>query len=189
MNKKRSRTRGRPLPLVRLTVNSGRVMASSAARAIAIESFALPHVPLSQLRWSETLVERFWREHKRCMALLLMLDVTARRWATPLIPSQRCESTRVSFRLHASDFVAVAPHLFVAGSLQMSNARDPFAAAAHVPAFDGVHVVKAGATAREGGFIFLRCDGGEAALASPFSILVDDLEATFRQNAHRLKLA
>ena len=150
-------------------------------------TFRLPHLPLSLAQWCAALGRRFRRDRHRCLAVALMLDSSTRHWLTA-IPTQRCHRRYVRWQPQAGLFPRLPRHVWLAGSYQTAVVRDVFAAADAVPALDGIHIIENFQQAQiVQSWIFLRFNGGEAMLADPADILVDDLDVAITQNAERLR--
>jgi len=156
-----------------------------APGGVQFSPFPLPRLPLSLVRWSGAVADLYWREERACMALVLLLEPTTGRWLA-IPPSQRCDRHRPHWRLRERDFSDLPPQILTCGSFQTAAAADVFAAARCVRAYDGVHLIQQPGGGDRLAWIFLTCDGGEALLAHPVAVLVDDVEDTLRRYAHRL---
>ena len=152
------------------------------------KSVPLPRLPLSLAAWLSALATRFRRRRGDCLGVMLMLDVSTRRWV-PLLPTQRCGRHWVGWSTRDEDFVDLPPHLWIGGSFQTLASDDPIDAADAVPSFDGVHLLNWRTTShgrsRAAAWIFVRA-AGEVGLADAANVLVDDLADTLRRHAHRL---
>ncbi len=178
----------RQLPRIRIVHRKSALAAVPLARGTrATNAVALPKLPLSLVYWMTGLGQLFWIEHRRCIGLLLMLDLEYRRW-TCLIPTQNCTPQAVQWKTTSEDLVDQPSHLFIAGSFQTTSISGMYDAHALVPAFDGLHLIQQVDREDGGAWSFIHSDG-EPALADPSSVLGDDLSDTLRRYTHRLKLA
>ena len=86
--------------------------------------FLLPRIPSSLLERSCGLLRSFWRDHQRCMSLLLYLDIHSRAWSA-LVPPQLSASSDSRAFCDFRGFEPPAAHLRLAGSIRsFSDAMD-----------------------------------------------------------------
>jgi hypothetical protein len=152
------------------------------------ESFPLPRLPTTDVHWAADFAARFWRARRRCVSAALMLDVMTRRWM-PVVPTQNCARGGARWSCRPADFAGLPAHVRLAGSYQSHPAPGPFAAAAAVPPFDGIHVIEQPPYRRRPrlAYTFLRYRG-EAALAEPAAVLANDVAAALSRFALRLRI-
>jgi len=102
--------------------------------------FPLPPFPLSQSAWLVGLGETFFGTYERGITALLCLDVEARAWAKPMLPTQRCHALGSSFVLTSSDSEHLPKAYRIAGSIQIGSPCSEEDARGMVPDFDGLHL-------------------------------------------------
>jgi hypothetical protein len=155
---------------------------------LAFEPFPLPPVPRSVLDWLIVCGERFWRQHRRCIAVLL-LDTKTRQWALA-IPAQRCGREAACWSTARGDFPSFPDSTVLCGSFQsrrLSGGDEPIDA---VPPSDGVHFVHVIGHPSDPckAHCFLRCESGTRAVAPP-EVLIDDWLLMIEQAMPRLTLS
>src|SRR3954463_7176349 len=92
-------------PQVRLVEDEHavRVHLADGSVTAGFRPFGLPAVPQSLTDWCAIFCERFWAERRRCVAMVLMLDVQTRGWAMAL-PAQRCGRDAACWSTARADF-------------------------------------------------------------------------------------
>jgi hypothetical protein len=181
--------RPRALPQVWLVASSGEVLVAPAGPATpAFDPFPLPPVPKSLSDWLAILCEDFWREHRRCLGTVLLLEPHKRAWR-PAIPAQRCARDAACWSLRRDDLPAPELEVVLAGSFQtrvLAAGEDPAAAP---PPHDGVHLVlDIGPSGRASTIrSFLRA-GGQTRQVSPEAIMFDDWKEALAHAMPRIKL-
>jgi hypothetical protein len=114
------------------------------------------------------------------MIVLLLVDYSSGRWQ-PLVATQYGSSSSARLAVIPSDFNLTRPTLLVAGSFQTIGTPGLVVAHRSVPGFDGLHIV----LQRHSIWAFVR-RGGEAAVADPADVTVDDLRQTLDDAEGRL---
>jgi hypothetical protein len=144
------------------------------------EYFPLPRLPLSLVHWCQALCRLHLSRRRSRLIVLLLLDRHTGRWQ-PMVPTQSGSWRSARLSIRPSDFDPVAPTLLIAGSFQTAGGSGLVTAHGLVPPFDGLHVVHD----RCSTWIFIR-RSGEAALADPSSITLDDLRQCLDDAVNRL---
>lgn len=151
----------------------------------AFADFPMPSLPMALVSRIHCVADQFWKVHGRCVAFTLMLDPAALIWSA-VPPMQHCGPTRAIWDLRRHDYLELRPHVF-AGSFQTAHIDGVFAAAELVPPEDGLHLIFARQPDPKRGLFFLRIEG-EAALANPSELLVDDYDHWVLQYHNRFQL-
>jgi hypothetical protein len=110
----------RAFPKVELTMNPiGVGVAVGVTPANGPDDTALPLCQIPQ-----SLVDRlanaclwFWRRHRRCVGIVLLLDPGRRSW-TAVIPAQRCSADSACWSGARRDVPGTDPDTAIAGSFQ-----------------------------------------------------------------------
>lgn len=149
-------------------------------------SFALPPLAVSSVMWMSALAGTFYERNGRCLTLTLMLNLTERSWAQPVIPTQRCSSEGSAWSYRAEDFADLPDGVVIAGSFASTTASDIAGMYALVPEFDGLHVI-AGVGADAKTLMGVVTLSGEPLVIEASRIVEDDWVKTLAVHASRLR--
>lgn len=161
------------LESIRLRRDHDTVLVASDAVA-GTEEFALPPLSKSLSDWLALGSDLFRQRHRRCVAVLLVFDLTTRRWGYG-IPRQQASCDAVCWRMLKEDFPGMSTAVRVAGSLQMrvlSPGEEPHDA---VPPFDGLHLVQIPQQPQQTIWTFVRV-GHQVNHVPAADVMCDDLE-------------
>lgn len=142
------------------TAKGPQVMLPDAGEGTTQEPFDFPNLPYSTLNWLGALGQRVWNEHRKCCALLLLINPQRRCWGVTT-PPQKPRRDGVSWQM--TEATPVGDHsgepLYVGGTFQMAQVEKPEQAVGLVPEIDGLHLVHAVDVFPTGAWTFLRMEG------------------------------
>lgn len=97
----------------------GQWLASSAGdeNDRAFLPFYIPLPPRRLIDWLVVVGHRFWRQRRRCMAALLLVDCCSGHW-TLRLPHQRCGTERADWSTSHDDFKDLPDSIRVGGVFQ-----------------------------------------------------------------------
>ena len=185
----------RALPQVRLVEDEHavRVHLADGTVVAGFRPFGLPAIPQSLCDWCAIFCERFWAERKRCVAMVLMLDVRTRGWAMAL-PAQRCGRDAACWSTARADYPQFPETAVLCGTFQsriLAPGEDPADA---VPPAAGLHFVLSlpGTAEVQPGrvYCFVRTDAaaGSTRLVPAADVILDDWAAALEQALPRVTL-
>src|SRR4051794_1431908 len=188
-------TSSRALPQVRLVEDGDAVCVQLAGGAVVagFRPFGLPPVPQSLTDWTAIFCERFWAERRRCVAMVLMLDLKTRGWAMAL-PAQRCGRDAACWSTLRADFPQFPETAVLCGAFQsrvLAAGEDPADA---VPPVAGLHFVLSlpGTAEAQPGrvYCFVRTDAaaGSTRLVPADDVILDDWATALEQALPRLTM-
>ena len=154
----------------------------------AFEPFTMPALKKSTTDRMAVLAEMHWQMNRRCIGMVLALDVLKRSWRFT-IPNQRCSRDSACWSVLQEDYQQIEPHWLLAGSFQSRLVHKEEEVIDAPPPHDGVHFVMS--IERQGGerkiWTFYRFDL-KTRLVPAEAALVDDWEGQLREALPRLKL-
>lgn len=184
-----SPTRSDPLfPTIVLSKATGHWLASPADRQCSASQiflpFPLPLPPRSLIDWLVVAGHRVWRQHRRCIAALLLVDRCSGQW-TLRLPRQRCGADRADWSVSRSDFAKLPASMHIGGTFQSISCKMTPQDVA--PAHDGFHFTLA-VTAQKPLMAFVRC-GNSIQTVEPLAILASDWAKAIDDAMPRLRIA
>ena len=129
----------RALPLVQLRREGDAVIV--VPDSPELQRFHLPRIDKSLVDWLSSALEQILREHQRCAAILLALDLSTPQW-TFYVPRQNADRDAACWLLHKNPTVVLPPTNRIAGSLQVRILAPGEEAADAIPPVDGLHIVQ-----------------------------------------------
>jgi hypothetical protein len=185
----------RALPQVRLVEDEHavRVHLADGSVVAGFRPFGLPAVPQSLTDWTAIFCERFWADRRRCVAMVLMLDLKTRGWAMAL-PAQRCGRDAACWSTLRADFPQFPDTAVLCGTFQsrvLAAGEDPADA---VPPVPGLHFVLSlpGTAEMQPGRVYCFVRTGAAAgstrLVPADDVILDDWAAALEQALPRLTM-
>lgn len=127
---------------IRLCMSDGRCHAIPQARN-PVRVIPLPRLPASYLERVAGFSRCFWRRYRRCLSVLLFLDIDRCHWVTR-VPPQACGEADTRWD---ATFDAVSlgrspgANLRLAGSVRTAPGVTAHCAPTLAPAFDGIHIL------------------------------------------------
>jgi hypothetical protein len=152
------------------------------------EPFSLPQISQSLTDWCAFTTMRFWHDHQRALALLLLLDLPSRQWAAA-IPAQHCSKHASCWSAAKADFPQFPPNSVLAGSYQsriLCSGEEPSDCP---PPHDGLHFVQMLDSHSQAQVIwsFIRAQNQTRSVDGS-SVILDDWAAAIDQAMPRLTL-
>ncbi len=155
-----------------------RIVASASAAADSkrsLESFPLPRLSAVRFDRLAASLAVFWSRRRRCLVVLLYLDLIRRDWVT-FVPPQFCgpDDARWNTRFDGVEDPGRRPgaHLRLAGSLRCLPGVASKDVLAHVPPFDGLHITLDPLRSRPGATFIIRAQG-EQSIVADSAVLTD----------------
>lgn len=133
-----------PLPRITLRPLAGLLAVEPAAdspsnKVGAFEPFVLPPIPDCIVEFASTLGDLQFHRHRRCLAVLLLLETTRAQWVARL-PRQVCGRTGSCWS--TSEDLGIHSTEVLAGTFQVRTDLGPDEVLHAVPPIDGVHLVQ-----------------------------------------------
>jgi hypothetical protein len=183
----------RLLPQVRLVQHERGVtvypnLSSTAGNCDLAQPFELSQIPKSLTDRSALICQSFWHKHRRCLALVLMLDVKERYWSTVIPPQRSCRDS-ACWSAVRTDLPGILPSMVLLGSFQARMLGPKEEAIDCPPPHDGVHFVHCIGIDPQISLVrcFLRAEGRTEEVSAA-DILVDDGHMSIEEALPRIQL-
>jgi hypothetical protein len=157
------------VPRLKLSVHGKHVLGQPGETGTP---FPLPRIQASHLNWMTGALQAYWRQHRRCLAFVLLYCPAQKRWVFQL-PRQLCRGHETRFSVTSDDLPAFPSGYYVAGSYQKFVAKAD-GEIHRIPTFDGLHFSSTLGLDGQTFSLAIRCHDRVILGQSPSRWMVDD---------------